>query len=121
MYLVKWLIAQASLLAVILSISLSGFGMAQSHTAMALDAPMVDHSAHTDMDHADHDMTSANHGSAHEGHASCPMVACCHTGGITTPSVPAMTDVITCHHVLSPDLHLSNAEPESAKKPPKHA
>ncbi len=116
----RWLIVQASLFAVILGVSLSGLGMAQAHTKMTLDAPMMDHSGHADMVHADHDMPPADHDPAHDGHASCPMIACCHIGGIATPSVPAMTDAVTCQHTLSADRHLTKAEPESAKKPPKH-
>lgn len=116
----RLLIAQASLLTVVLSISLSGYVMAQAHTAMVLEAPAKDHSMHTTVDHAGHDMTSKAHGSAHDGHATCPMIACCHTGGIDAPAITALTDAITCQHVLSVKLHLSKAEPESAKKPPRH-
>lgn len=120
MRLMRWIIVQASLLAVVLSISLGGFGMAQAHTAMALDAQMMDHSVHSGMDHSDHDMPAADHGPAHEGHSNCPMIACCHTGGMASLSVPAMGDVATCQHTASLKLHLTNAEPESAKKPPKY-
>ncbi len=70
MRLMRWLIVQASLFAVILGVSLSGLGMAQAHTKMTLDAPMMDHSGHADMVHADHDMPPADHDPAHDGHAS---------------------------------------------------
>ena len=121
MRIVKWIIIQASLIAVVLGISLSGFGMAQAHTATSMDIPVMDHGSHATMDYASHDMTPSDDVSGHEGHTNCPMIACCHTGGTATTSVPAMIAVITCQHALSFDLHLTNAEPESAKKPPKHA
>ena len=121
MRLARWIIAQASLLAVVFGVSLSGYGMAQAHTAIMPDASAMDHSAHAHMDHAGHDMTSADHGAAHDGHANCPMIACCHTGGTDAPAIPALTDAIACLHVISAKPHLDKAEPDSAKKPPRHA
>ncbi|WP_120499106.1 hypothetical protein [Roseovarius sp. EL26] len=120
MRLLKWLIIQASLLAVVFSVSLSGYGMAQAHSTMITDATGIEHSAHANMDHSAHDTTNVDHGSMHEDHANCPMIACCHTGGISVPSIPALTGVVTCQIRPSANLLLDKAEPESAKKPPKH-
>lgn len=120
MRLVKWLIIQASLVAVVFSISLSGFGMAQAHGTMNMDTSGIEHSVHADMDHSAHDMTNVDHGSMHEGHANCPMIACCHTGGASVPSIPALTGMVTCQIRPSINLLLDKAAPDSAKKPPKH-
>ncbi|WP_198389375.1 hypothetical protein [Roseovarius faecimaris] len=121
MRLVKRLIVQASLIAVLLSISLSGLGMAHAHEAIPLDGLTMDASAHAAVDHTGHDMDAADQGQAHDGHANCAMIACCHTGGTASPSVPSMTGAITCQKTLFPDLPLTSAETEAAKKPPKHS
>lgn len=120
MRLLKWLIIQASLLAVVFSVSLSGYGMVQAHSKMITDATVIEHSAHVNMDHSAHDMTNIDHESMHEDHTNCPMIACCHTGGISVPSITTFTSVITCQNRPSANLLFDKAEPESAKKPPKH-
>lgn len=120
MGLARWIIAQANLIAIVLGISLSGFGMAQAHTAMMLDTPSMDHAAHVDMDHTGHDMTSTGQDPSHEGHTSCPMIACCHTGGTCTQAVPALTDAIALQPRPTVKAQLHKAEPESTNKPPKH-
>ncbi len=130
MRLLNWLIAQASFLAVVLGISLSGYGMAQAHTAMMMDTSGVvsdlqtmDHSSHTSHatnDHANHDVSSAGDGQAHESHSNCPMIACCHTGATYSSVVSALADPVSCKYLSSANPQLSKAHPENAKKPPKH-
>lgn len=120
MRLISWLIVKVGLLAVILSISLSGFGMAQAHSAMLSDEAGIDHSAHVQMDHTDHYMTATSKDTAHEGHANCPMIACCYTGAVDTTAIPTLADAIDCQHLASARMQLHKTEPESAKKPPKH-
>ncbi|MEO3415961.1 hypothetical protein AAFO92_14995 [Roseovarius sp. CAU 1744] len=127
MRLFNWLIAQATLFAVVLGVSLSSYGMAQAHAAMmkdasgiTLSAQTMDHSSHATGDHANHDMSSVGHGQAHDGHANCPMIACCHMGGADTPNVSALADPVSCKYTSSANPQLGKAEPENAKKPPKH-
>lgn len=130
MRLVGWFISQATVFVVVLGVSLSGYGMAQAHTAamkftsdVASVAGSTDHSSHKMhmmSDHASHDMSTVEHGKGHEGHSNCPMIACCHSVGAGTPDLFALADPVSCKYSSSANPQLSKAEPESAKKPPKH-
>lgn len=120
-----WLIARASLLAIILGVSLSGYGMSQAHSTMMMDEPGMDHSMHAQMDHSGHDTAPTTKGNAqdtsHQGHANCPMIACCHTGAVSMAVIPALVGAVTCQHPAFVSLQLDKATPESAKNPPKYA
>ena len=124
MRLVRMIIAKVALLAVVLSISLSGFGMSTAHASGALDAVSADSHDH----HAEHMMPGAHdhhamheeQSQSHDGHANCPMVACCHTGGAKTPYVCSLTDAVALEFQSADKPWLAKAEPENAKKPPKH-
>lgn len=124
MRLMRVIIAQVTLLAVVLSVSLSGFGMSTAHASDMHDAV----SAHSHDHHAEHMMHGAHDHHAmleeqsqtHNGHANCPMVACCHTGGAKTPFVCSLADPVRLEFQSSHKLRLAKAEPENAKKPPKH-
>ena len=130
MHVLRWFIAQVSLLAIVLGVSLSGLGMAHAHTTMMLETSnsvlcpqTVDHSDHLEHsapNHADHDSVAISDAHLHEGHASCPMVACCHTGGADTPLLGSMGEPVAFQYLSPAELHLAKAEPAKAKKPPKH-
>ena len=119
MSLVRSVIMQVALLALLFGVSLSGVGMERAHDTMNHAASDVAHHTH---DHADMNAigTQDTMPDAHQDHAACPMIACCHTGGLAGVSFCPDYQAVTAQFTQIVEARLAQSDPEHAKKPPKH-
>ncbi len=91
----------------------------------AASAAKVDEPAHL-MDHAGQsssDCPTMNETDApmQKGHAACTMTVCCFSEGPDFRAIRPEAQILPASYLLSIEDRLTQAEPERAKKPPKHA
>ena len=56
-----------------------------------------------------------------KGHAACTMTVCCFSEGPDFRAIRPEAQILPASYLLSVEARLTQAEPERAKKPPKHA
>lgn len=94
-----------------------GVGGAGAST-MAEPAQMIGHAAQSDSDCPTMDETGAP---VQKDHAPCTMTVCCVSEAPDFGAVQPDAQILPSGYARSVEARLTQAEPERAKKPPKHA
>ncbi len=108
------------LMAVLMAMFVMGsFGMGAAGAA-TVDEPahMMDHAGQSGSDCPTMDETDAP---IQKGHAACTMTVCCFSEGPDFRAIRPEAQILPASYLLSIEDRLTQAEPERAKKPPKHA
>ncbi|QFT92539.1 hypothetical protein FIU86_06780 [Roseovarius sp. THAF9] len=95
-----------------------GMGAAGAAAATAEPAHMMDHAGPSARDCPTMDETDAP---MQKGHAACTMTVCCFSEGPDFRAIRPEAQILPASYLLSIEDRLTQAEPERAKKPPKHA
>ena len=98
---------------------MGSFGMGAADAAkMDERAQMMNHMAQHSSDCPTMDETGAP---MQTSHAACTMTVCCFSEGLDFRAIRPEAQILPASYLLSIEDRLTQAEPERAKKPPKHA
>ncbi|WP_073037686.1 hypothetical protein [Roseovarius pacificus] len=98
---------------------MGSFGMGAAGAATTAEpAHMMDHEAQSGSDCPAMDETGAP---MQKGHAACTMTVCCFSEAPDFGAIQRDAQLLPASYAVSVEARLTQAEPERAKKPPKHA
>src|SRR6056297_1205019 len=98
---------------------MGSFGMGAAGAATTVKtAQMMDHATQSGSDCPTMDEADAP---MQKGHAACTMTVCCFSDAPDFGPLRPAPELIPASYVRSAEARLTQAEPERAKKPPKHA